>query len=542
MKRRRIDSVVLGGALALTGVMQRRVEDLERREVDRRRAAEPPPAPPTPPAPSAPPSAGIPGMPLADRLRPAGARTAGRVDRPARVPAAGLRARLDDALPRVPAARRGSGPGRPAPAPIAGRSSVLRGAACTTHHHRTPRGTRRGTRTTCRTARTTCSARCPGEPRTLGWRPAARLRRRSALLIESRDLRGHVVLRAGKGIAGGPGVGAPLARGLVGRRRLRRQATRRSVFPKTARASIAACASATRASGNVWPITGEMRPAASSPSTAAREPHPICGGELGVADADHLDRTLLGERAGRSRRSCPRACRGRRTCRRGRSPRTRRLRRPRRCCRAPRPHHRRRGRRAPRRPSPARPSRSPGTRPSSRRRRSLSGPARGRDDVRAARAASWIRLMPRPPLAPTTSTRDPAATPVVSSRASAVTPSCMTAAAASRSMRVGHADHRVGSDDGALGVRAASARVREHALPEPALVDSGPDGADPCPRRRSRGCRAARARSGRARARAGSWSRPRGRSRARRRSRSRPQRGRGRGRPRSRSRPARRTP
>lgn len=64
MKRRRIDSVVLGGALALTGVMQRRVEDLERREVDRRRAAEPTPPPPTPPAPSAPPSAGIPGMPL----------------------------------------------------------------------------------------------------------------------------------------------------------------------------------------------------------------------------------------------------------------------------------------------------------------------------------------------------------------------------------------------------------------------------------------------------------------------------------------------
>jgi hypothetical protein len=62
MKRRRIDSVVLGGALALTGVMQRRVEDLERREVDRRaRATEPPPVPPTPPAP---PSASIPGMPL----------------------------------------------------------------------------------------------------------------------------------------------------------------------------------------------------------------------------------------------------------------------------------------------------------------------------------------------------------------------------------------------------------------------------------------------------------------------------------------------
>jgi hypothetical protein len=62
MKRRRIDSVVLGGALALTGVMQRRVEDIERREIDRRaRATEPPPVPPTPPAP---PSASIPGMPL----------------------------------------------------------------------------------------------------------------------------------------------------------------------------------------------------------------------------------------------------------------------------------------------------------------------------------------------------------------------------------------------------------------------------------------------------------------------------------------------
>jgi hypothetical protein len=62
MKRRRIDSVLLGGAVALSGVMQRRVEDLERREIDRRaRAAAPPPLPP---APQAPPAASIPGMPL----------------------------------------------------------------------------------------------------------------------------------------------------------------------------------------------------------------------------------------------------------------------------------------------------------------------------------------------------------------------------------------------------------------------------------------------------------------------------------------------
>jgi hypothetical protein len=62
MKRRRIDSVVLGGALALTGVMQRRAEELERRELDRRaREAAPPPPPPTPPAA---PSVSIPGMPL----------------------------------------------------------------------------------------------------------------------------------------------------------------------------------------------------------------------------------------------------------------------------------------------------------------------------------------------------------------------------------------------------------------------------------------------------------------------------------------------
>jgi hypothetical protein len=60
MRRRRIDSVLLGGALALTGVMQRRVEDQERREAERPAApAEPPPAPPAPAA-----TATIPGMPL----------------------------------------------------------------------------------------------------------------------------------------------------------------------------------------------------------------------------------------------------------------------------------------------------------------------------------------------------------------------------------------------------------------------------------------------------------------------------------------------
>jgi hypothetical protein len=65
MKRRRIDSVLLGGALALTGVMQRRVEDLERREAERLTPPPAPPAAPTPaeaPAAAAPPS--IPGMPL----------------------------------------------------------------------------------------------------------------------------------------------------------------------------------------------------------------------------------------------------------------------------------------------------------------------------------------------------------------------------------------------------------------------------------------------------------------------------------------------
>src|SRR4051812_45281746 len=56
MNRRRIDSVLLGGALALTGVMQRRVGDNERRAEE---AIEPPVAPP--PAPAAAP---IPGMPL----------------------------------------------------------------------------------------------------------------------------------------------------------------------------------------------------------------------------------------------------------------------------------------------------------------------------------------------------------------------------------------------------------------------------------------------------------------------------------------------
>jgi hypothetical protein len=61
MKRRRIDSVLLGGALALSGVMQRRVDDLER-AVERRdelaeRLAATPAPPPAPPA-------SIPGMPL----------------------------------------------------------------------------------------------------------------------------------------------------------------------------------------------------------------------------------------------------------------------------------------------------------------------------------------------------------------------------------------------------------------------------------------------------------------------------------------------
>jgi hypothetical protein len=63
MNRRRIDSVLLGGALALTGVMQRRVSDKEQLEEERRRElAEVPVAPQAAPAPPPPPS--IPGMPL----------------------------------------------------------------------------------------------------------------------------------------------------------------------------------------------------------------------------------------------------------------------------------------------------------------------------------------------------------------------------------------------------------------------------------------------------------------------------------------------
>jgi hypothetical protein len=63
MNRRRIDSVLLGGALALTGVMQRRVGDNERRAEERlEEAAEAPVTSPAAPAPASAPS--IPGMPL----------------------------------------------------------------------------------------------------------------------------------------------------------------------------------------------------------------------------------------------------------------------------------------------------------------------------------------------------------------------------------------------------------------------------------------------------------------------------------------------
>jgi hypothetical protein len=63
MNRRRIDSVLLGGALALTGVMQRRVTDKEQFEDERRRElADVPVTPPAAPAPPSTPS--IPGMPL----------------------------------------------------------------------------------------------------------------------------------------------------------------------------------------------------------------------------------------------------------------------------------------------------------------------------------------------------------------------------------------------------------------------------------------------------------------------------------------------
>jgi hypothetical protein len=63
MNRRRIDSVLLGGALALTGVMQRRVGDNERRAEERLVAAADVPVPP-PPAPTPTSAPSIPGMPL----------------------------------------------------------------------------------------------------------------------------------------------------------------------------------------------------------------------------------------------------------------------------------------------------------------------------------------------------------------------------------------------------------------------------------------------------------------------------------------------
>ena len=144
----------------------------------------------------------------ADRLRPPGARAAGRVDRAARVPSAGLRARLDDALARVPPPRRGRHWRRlPCCCADPRRGPVVRGNTATIRGARTSGRTR----STSRTARPNRSARRPAERRTSRWGPAARLRRRPALLFESRALRGHVVLRAGEGIAGGDtGVRAPL--------------------------------------------------------------------------------------------------------------------------------------------------------------------------------------------------------------------------------------------------------------------------------------------------------------------------------------------
>ena len=102
--KRRLDSIIIGGAMLFGGMAHRRAEHVSRQvdelgeaieavEDQLRQAEERAVA------------AARPRHAAADRLRPAGARPRRREHRPARLPPAGLRAGLDGALPGVPAAR-----------------------------------------------------------------------------------------------------------------------------------------------------------------------------------------------------------------------------------------------------------------------------------------------------------------------------------------------------------------------------------------------------------------------------------------------------